>query len=317
MNITFPIYVALLFFPGGLFLLGSGLVFEYVDRKLVARFQNRVGPRWFQPLADFVKLLAKEEIIPTGVIKSLFIILPIIALTAALTAALYVPLFGFKPAYSFSGDLVVTLYLLSMMTLCIGLAGANTEDRFSLVGATRALTQLFSYEAPFLLALLGPAIALGTWNIGEINAGAAANTWFIVLQPIGFIVALIGLMGKLELPPFDAPEAETEIVAGALTEYSGRGFALFKLGRDVELVIGLTLIASFYLGGFVNPLDFLWKTALLLLVTAALQSLFARLRIDQTVGLWWRTGMILVLLQLVVIILGTYLAPIVQPLLGG
>lgn len=318
MNITFPIYVALLFFPGGLFLLGSGLVFEYIDRKLIARFQNRVGPRWFQPLADFVKLLAKEEIIPTGVIKPLFIILPIIALTAALTAALYVPLFGFKPSFSFQGDLVVTLYLLSMMTLCIGLAGANTEDRFSLVGATRALTQLFSYEAPFLLALLGPAIALGTWNIGEINAGAAvARTWFIILQPIGFIVALIGLMGKLELPPFDAPEAETEIVAGALTEYSGRGFALFKLGRDVELVIGLTLIASFYLGGFVNPLDFLWKTLLLLLVTAALQSLFARLRIDQTVGLWWRTGMILVLLQLVVIILGTYLAPIVQPLLGG
>jgi len=317
MNITFPIYVALLFFPGGLFLLASGLIFEYVDRKLIARFQNRVGPRWFQPLADFVKLLAKEEIIPTGVNKSLFIILPIIALTAALTAALYVPLFGFKPVYSFNGDLIVTLYLLSMMTLCIGLAGANTEDRFSLVGATRALTQLFSYEAPFLLALLGPAIALGTWNIGTINAGATTSTWFIVLQPIGFIVALIGLMGKLELPPFDAPEAETEIVAGALTEYSGRGFALFKLGRDVELVIGLTLIASFYLGGFTNPLDFLWKTLLLLLVTAALQSLFARLRIDQTVGLWWRTGVILVLLQLVVIILGTYLAPIVRPLLGG
>jgi len=317
MNVTFPIYVALLFFPGGLFLMASGLFTEFIDRKLVARFQNRVGPRLLQPLADFVKLLAKEEIIPTGVNKALFVFLPIIALTAALTAALYVPLFGFKPVYSFSGDLVVTLYLLSMMTLCIGLAGANTEDRFSLVGATRALTQLFSYEAPFLLALLGPAIALGTWNIGEINAGATSGIWFIILQPIGFIVALIGLMGKLELPPFDAPEAETEIVAGALTEYSGRGFALFKLGRDVELVIGLTLIASFYLGGFTNPLDFLWKTLLLLFVTAALQSLFARLRIDQTVGLWWRSGMILVLLQLVVIIFGTYLAPLVRPLFGG
>jgi NADH-quinone oxidoreductase subunit H len=317
MNITFPFYVSFLFFPGGLFLLASGLIFEYVDRKLIARFQNRIGPRWFQPLADVVKLLAKEEIIPTGVVKSLFIILPILALTAALTAALYVPLFGFKPIYSFNGDLIVTLYLLSLMTLCIGLAGANTEDRFSLVGATRALTQLFSYEAPFLLALLGPAIALQTWNIGEINAGATTNTWFIILQPIGFLVAMIGLMGKLELPPFDAPEAETEIVAGALTEYSGRGFALFKIGRDVELVIGLTLIASFYLGGFSTPLDFLWKTALLLLVTAALQSLFARLRIDQTVGLWWRAGVIFVLLQLVVIIFGQYLAPLVRPLLGG
>lgn len=314
MNLNFPPLVALLFFPGGLFLLTSGLVFEYIDRKLVARFQNRIGPRWFQPLADVIKLLAKEEIIPTGVVKSLFIILPVIALTAALTSALYVPMFGFKPVFNFQGDLIVTLYLLSMMTLCIGLAGANSEDRFSVIGATRALTQLFSYEAPFLLALLGPAIALGTWNITAINQGATSNLWFIVSQPIGFVVALVGLMGKLELPPFDAPEAETEIVAGAFTEYSGRGFALFKLGRNVELVIGLTLVASFYLGGFTSPLDFLWKTLLLLLVTAGLQSLFARLRIDQTVGLWWRMGVILLLVQLLLVIVGTnFFAPVVQP----
>ena len=317
MNVNFPPLLALLLFPGGLFLLISGMVFEYIDRKLIARFQNRVGPRWFQPLADFVKLLAKEEVIPTGTVKFLFIALPIVALTAALTAALSVPLFGFKPVFSYTGDLVATLYLLSTMTLCIGLAGANTEDRFSIVGATRALTQLFSYEAPFLLALLGPAIALGTWNIGEINQIATNNLWFIVSQPIGFLVAMVGLMGKLELPPFDAPEAETEIVAGALTEYSGRGFALFRIGRDVELVIGLTLISSFFLGGFTSPLDFLWKTLLLLLVTAALQSLFARLRIDQTVGLWWKIGAILVLVQLLLIILGTRLSPLVSRIFGG
>ena len=177
MNIQFPALVALLFFPGGLFLIASGLVFEYIDRKLVARFQNRYGPRWFQPLADVIKLLAKEEILPTGVVKSLFIILPVVSLAAALTAGLYVPLFGFKPVFNFQGDLIVTLYLLSMMTLCIGLAGANTEDRFSIVGATRALTQLFSYEAPFLLALLGPAIALGTWKIADINGLATGQTW--------------------------------------------------------------------------------------------------------------------------------------------
>ena len=161
MNITFPIYVALLFFPGGIFLLGSGLIFEYIDRKLVARFQNRVGPRWFQPLADFVKLLAKEEIIPTGVNKALFIILPIIALTAALTAALYTPLFGFKPVYSFNGDLMVTLYLLSMMTLCIGLAGANTEDRFSLVGATRALDPVVLLRSPLPAGAAGTSHCIG------------------------------------------------------------------------------------------------------------------------------------------------------------
>ncbi len=301
MNNIFPL-IALLIFPGGLFLMASGLVYEWVDRKLIARYQNRVGPRWFQPLADVVKLLAKEEIIPTGVSRGLFVALPVIGMAGALTAALYVPMAGFAPSFSFAGDLVVTLYLLSMMTLCLGLAGANTTDRFSLIGATRTLTQLFSYEAPFLLALLGPAIVAGTWNIAEINDFAGQNIWLVVTQLMGFLVALVGLLGKLEMPPFDAPEAETEIVSGALTEYSGRGLALFRLGKDVELVVGLTLVASFYLGGIANPLEFLLKTLGLLIVMAGMQSLFARLRIDQTVGLWWRIGALLALVQLLVLI---------------
>lgn len=298
MNIELPPLVALLFFPGGLFLLFSGTVYEWADRKLVAQFQNRVGPRWFQPVADVFKLLAKEEIVPDGVNPVLFHGLPVVALVGSLTAALYVPMAGLVPSYSFTGDLVVTLYLLSLMTLSMGLAGANTIDRFSLVGATRALTQLFSYEAPFLLALLGPAIAAGSWQIGQVDAFARGHWWLVLTQPIGFLVALVGLMGKLELPPFDSPEAETEIVAGPMTEYSGRGWALFRIGRDVELFVGLTLMASFYLGGIANPFEFVWKTVALLLVTAGLQSLFCRLRIDQTVGLWWRIGILLALAQL-------------------
>jgi NADH-quinone oxidoreductase subunit H len=292
----------LLFFPGGLFLLLCGLAYEWADRKLLARLQNRYGPRWFQPLADVLKLLAKEEIVPDGVNATLFIGLPIVALASGLTAALYVPLVGFTPAHGFPGDLIVTLYLLSLLTLCMGLAGANTIDRFSLVGATRTLTQLFSYEAPFMLALLGPAIVAGSWQVGAI-ADYAAGRWLLVTQPLGFLAALIGLMGKLEMPPFDAPEAETEIVAGALTEYSGRGLALFRLGKGIELVIGLTLIAAFYLGGVTNPLLFFAKTLALLLVIVGLQSLLTRLRIDQTVGLWWRYGVLAVLVQWLVVIL--------------
>lgn len=301
MNITLPPLVALLLLPGGLFLMAGGLVYEYADRKLVAQFQNRVGPRWFQPLADIVKLLAKEEVVPDGVNPALFHGLPIIALVGTLTAALYVPMAGLAPSYSFTGDLIVTLYLLSLMTMCMGLAGANTIDRFALVGATRALTQLFSYEAPFLLALLGPAIAANTWQIREVNAWAGGSWWVILTQPIGFLVAIVGLMGKLELPPFDSPEAETEIVAGPMTEYSGRGWALFRIGRDVELFVGLTLVATFYLGGIANPLEFVLKTGALLLLTAGLQALFARLRIDQTVGLWWRVGILLALGQLLLL----------------
>jgi NADH-quinone oxidoreductase subunit H len=303
MNLELPPLVALLFFPGGLFLLFSGTIYEWADRKLVAQFQNRIGPRWFQPIADVVKLLAKEEILPDGANPFLFHGLPVVALVGSLTAALYVPMAGLVPSYSFRGDLVVTLYLLSLMTLCMGLAGANTIDRFSLVGATRALTQLFSYEAPFLLALLGPAIVANTWQIGEVNTWAHHHWWIVATQPVGFIVAAVGLMGKLELPPFDSPEAETEIVAGPMTEYSGRGWALFRIGRDVELFVGLTLMATFYLGGIANPLEFILKTGGLLLVTAALQSLFCRLRIDQTVGMWWRIGILLALAQLFLLVI--------------
>ena len=288
-------------FPGGLFVLLSGLLYEWADRKLLARAHNRIGPRWFQPLADCVKLLAKEEVVPQGVNPALFLALPVIAVAGALTAALYVPFAGFAPVGSFDGDLIVTIYLLSLLTLSIGLAGANTVDRFSFVGAVRTLTQLFSYEAPFLLALLGPAIAAGSWQISEI-AGYSQSHLLLLLQPVGFLVALIGLMGKLELPPFDAPEAETEIVAGALTEYSGRGLALFRLSKAVELVIGLTLIAAFYLGGVTNPLAFLLKTAALLFVMVGIQALLTRLRIDQTVGLWWRAGAILALVQILALV---------------
>jgi len=292
--------ITFLLFPSGLFVLILGLAYEWVDRKLVARLQNRVGPRWFQPFADVVKLLSKEEVVPAGVDRLLFIGLPVVALAGALTAVLYVPIAGFLPAHSFQGDLIVTIYLLSLLTMCIGLAGANSKDRYSVIGATRTLTQVFSYEAPFMLALLGPAIMAGSWEIQKIAAYAGQNL-LILSQPLGFIVAMIGLMGKLELPPFDAPEAETEIVAGALTEYSGRGLALFRLGKGVELVVGLTLIAVFFLGSTANPLVFLAKTLGLLLILAALQTLITRLRIDQVVR-YWRYGALLALVQMLLMI---------------
>lgn len=303
MNLDIAPLMKMLIFPGGLTLMALGLLYEYLDRKLVARFQNRVGPRFLQPLADTIKLLAKEEVIPAGVIPLFFISLPIVAMAGALTAGLYIPLAGLNPSFALPGDLIITVFLLGLLTICIGLAGANTADRFSLIGATRTLTQLFSYEAPFLLALLCPAILADSWQISVVHQSVIGHVWLALPLFIGFFVAVIGLMGKLELAPFDAPEAESEIVAGALTEYSGRGLALFRLGKDVELVIGLTLVSAFYLGGLANPLEFLLKTLGLLVVVAALQALFARLRIDQVVGLWWRIGALLALVQLLIVVI--------------
>jgi NADH-quinone oxidoreductase subunit H len=170
-----------------------------------------------------------------------------------------------------------------------------------MIGATRALTQLFSYEAPFMLALLGPAVAAGSWQLSAVVAGAEGR-WILLSQPLGFAVAVIGLMGKLEMPPFDAPKAKTEIVAGALTEYSGRGLGLFHLAKEIELVVGLTLIAALYMGGVGSPLAFFAKTLALLIVLASVHCVVTRLRIDQTVGLWWRYGAVLVLLQWLILI---------------
>jgi NADH-quinone oxidoreductase subunit H len=294
--------LSIMFFPTGLTLILSGMLYEWADRKLVARFQNRIGPRWYQPLADTVKLLTKEEIKPHGINSILFYGLPIVALTGALTSALYVPILGFAPVYSFPGDLIVTLYLLSLLTMCMGLAGWNGSNRFSLIGATRTLTQLFAYEAPFLLALLGPAIVAGSWVIRDISIYAESH-WLVFSQPVGFFIALIGLMGKLELPPFDAPEAETEIVAGALTEYSGRGLALFHIGKSVELVVAVSLVTAFYLGGIGSPLLFLLKTLVIVSLMATLQAMLTRLRIDQTVGMWWRFGALLALFQILILVL--------------
>jgi NADH-quinone oxidoreductase subunit H len=293
--------IALLLFPTGLFVIVLGLAYEWLNRKLVARLQNRLGPRWFQPLADLVKLLSKETIVPENVDARLFVALPVVALAGGLTAALYVPMAGFAPISPFPGDLIVTVYLLSLLSVCTALAGSNTFSRFSLVGATRTLTQLFSYEAPFLLALLGPAMVAGSWQISTI-ASAGMGHWLVWSQPIGFLVAVIGLMGKLEMPPFDSPEAETEIVAGALTEYGGRGLALFRLARDVELVVGLALIAALYLGGAVGPLAFFASTLALLALVTLLRVLFTRFRIDQMAWLWWRGGALLALAQLLVVI---------------
>ena len=189
---------SIMFFPAGISLILGGMLYEWADRKLVARFQNRIGPRWFQPLADTIKLLSKEEIEPLGVNRALFFGLPVLALAGALTAALYVPIFGLRPAHSFPGDLIVTLYLLSLLTMCTGLAGWNSASRFSIVGATRTLTQLFAYEAPFLLALLGPAMAADSWQISKIvsKAGKAKGVRIVdanTLETIEYYAKIVFL----------------------------------------------------------------------------------------------------------------------------
>ncbi len=295
----------ILVFPGFLFLVGFALSGEWLDRVLYARMQNRVGPPWFQPLADIIKLASKEDTIPEGADRSIFKLMPVFALTSTVVASFYIPIYRTQALFSFTGDLVVVLYLLTIPTLTFFLGGWFSRSLYSLVGAARAITQLFAYEIPLLLAILAPAMLAGTWSISEISAFYATHPHLALLNAGGFVVAMVALLGKLERVPFDIPEAETEIVAGTFTEYGGRLLGLFRLCVDIEMIVGASLIAAVFLPfGLELPpvwafLLYLVKVEALILLISLMRTIMARLRIDQMIGFCWKYLAPLALLQLV------------------
>src|SRR5512136_2992735 len=189
----FFLVLYILVFPGFLFLAAYALFLSYLDRKVAARMQHRVGPPLLQPLADFIKVLGKEVIDPRGVDRPAFDAAPVLALAAVMTAFLYVPVIGPSPL-AFPGDLVLVLYFLTLPTIVLFLVGWLSRNVFATVGGVRAVTMLFIYEVPFFLVLLAPALLAGTWSISEIVAWQASHgLWLLWIQPIGFVVALIAL----------------------------------------------------------------------------------------------------------------------------
>ena len=296
----------LLIFPGFLFLCVFGLAMEYVDRKLYARLQNRIGPPWFQPFADFIKLSAKEDIVPEEADRVIFRLMPIFALTAVVTAFFYIPLGGTQALFAFNGDLIVVIYLLTIPTLTFFLAGWHSTSLFSMIGATRTLTQLFAYEVPLFMAILAPALLANTWSLSAMTVFYHQHPAYAAFNVIGFIVALIALQGKLERVPFDIPEAETEIVGGTFTEYSGRLLAMFRLAIDIEAVVGASLIAAvflpfgFGLGAEWGFVFYVVKVLIVIALLALLRTVLARLRIEQMVIFCWKVVAPAALLQLLI-----------------
>jgi NADH-quinone oxidoreductase subunit H len=298
----------LFIFPGLGFLLLTSWGFEWLDRKMLARFQRRVGPRWFQPLADWIKLFSKETILPRHANHLIATLLPLASLCAVLTAGVYVPVAGFSPL-SFEGDLIVILFLLSVPTLAYYLAGIAMGGIYSILGAARSILQFFSYEVPLLLSLSGPALLAGSWSIQTIRAKQALQGPFILFQPLGFLLALIGLIGKLKRDPLDIPKAKSEIIAGSLTEYSGVRLAFWHLVMQVQTVVGIFLLVNLYFSGFpagqtwlTVPIFILESLVLAVLLSTA-SAAFARLRIDQLAGLGWKLLVPLALAQLGAVIL--------------
>ncbi|MDY7039562.1 MAG: complex I subunit 1 family protein [Chloroflexota bacterium] len=284
--------VKLLIFPGFGFLFVCALAFQWIDRRVAARLQGRIGPPWFQPLADFIKLMAKEDLLPIGANEWACAALPLVSLAAVLTAALYIP-FGKWTIRAFEGDLIVVLFLLSIPALAYFLAGWLSVSVYSIVGGSRSLLQYFSYEVPFLMALSGPAILSGSWSISRIAAQQSQAVWMMLVQPLGFLLAIVGLIGKLKRVPFDIPKAKSEIVAGPLTEFSGRKLALWNLTMHMQTVVGIFLLVNIFLGGYsirsyaLAALVFGIKALLILLALSVAAVLYARLRIDQLAKLGW------------------------------
>jgi len=308
----------LVVFPGLLFLFFYSTFVEWFDRKVYARLQNRMGPTHtgrsglLQPIADFIKLMAKEDIVPDQADKKLFAALPVVGLAVVLTAGLLLPVWNINPAaagpVSFSGDVIVLLYLLSLPTLILFLAGWASTNAFSIIGGTRVLTMLFGYEVPLFLAVLSPAVLAGSWRLAEIAAFYRAHPLLILPNLLGFGVALIAVQAKLERTPFDIPHAETEIVGGTFTEYSGKKLAFFRLMADVELVVAAGLLATVFLGGFGGSfisafVQFILKTLLVVFLLSILRAVTGRIRIDQVVTFAWKWLAPLAVLQLLIVIL--------------
>ncbi|MBS7655486.1 NADH-quinone oxidoreductase subunit H [Candidatus Bathyarchaeota archaeon] len=308
----------LIIFPGFIFTIFLSLFYEWIDRKFYAKLQNRVGPLYtgpsglLQPLADFIKLLSKEDITPEAVDKLFFTSAPILALSLMLTGVFLLPIATTSGIISFNGDVIVAVAIMTIFCILVFLSGLGSLNRFGFVGAERAVSQLLGYEIPMTLAIASVALASNSLKISEVIA--KQSSWWFILGPqaIGFAIFLIAAQAELERVPFDIPEAEQEIVAGWLTEFSGRKLALFRLARNVELVYVSGLAATFYLGGPLGPVTpgfeavlfpvyFIIKTIIVLLIISVIRAAFARLRIDQMVNFSWKYLVPISLLQLLLV----------------
>lgn len=285
------LYIAV--FPGFVFLGAYATLIQWIDRKVTAVMQNRVGPPIYQPIADFIKLISKEVVIPDNADEILFKSIPYIALASIITTIFMIPVWG-APMVSFEGDIVVIVYLLTIPTVTFFLAGWSSTSPYSTIGSMRVMTQLFGYEVPLFLSFAGCAIIAQSWSVYKISEYFTQNPLMILVNIPGFIVALLASQGKLERVPFDTPHAKNEIVGGQFTEYSGRLLGIFLLAIDIEMVVLAALINAVFLGGLHNISGFfgfaifIIKTLVVCLILTLFKVLMARVRVDQMVKFSWK-----------------------------
>ncbi len=201
-----------------------GLVTSWIDRKVTARVQARIGPPWFQPFADILKLLGKETLVPTGSGRLVFLLSPLFGLAGVALASALLGQSLLKPQAGFLGDVIVLVYLLIIPTIALIIGASASGNPIAAVGASREMKLILGYELPYLIVIATIIYRSGlSFRLGDIISTQVQNGWYLwsISGIIGFLVLLFTTQAKLGLVPFDIPEAEQEIMGGIITEYSG------------------------------------------------------------------------------------------------
>jgi len=289
----------------------------YAERKIIGWMQVRIGPNrvgflgLLQPIADAVKLLMKEIIIPSGANKSLFILGPILAIAPALAAWAVIPFTDTLVLANVNAGLLYVMAITSMGVYGVIIAGWASNSKYAFLGAMRSAAQIVSYEIAMGFALVGVLMAAQSLNLIDIVQGQAggAHQWYIwPLFPL-FIIYLIAGVAETNRAPFDVAEGESEIVAGFHVEYSGMAFAVFFLAEYANMILIAALTTLMFLGGWLSPVGFLpdgivwWllKTAFVLFLFLWFRATFPRYRYDQIMRLGWKVFIPITIVWIVVV----------------
>lgn len=274
------------------------LILIWLERKVSGFIQLRLGPNrlgpygCFQTIADTLKLLTKEDIIPSQTDKLVFIIAPAAFIVVSVMLYAVLPMGQNMAVVDFNVGLFYFISVGSLSTICLLMAGWGSNNKWSLLGGMRAVAQMISYEIPLAFSLLGVVMITGSLNLSAI-VEHQHNIWFILMQPVAFVTYFIAATAELNRGPFDMPEAEQELTGGAYTEYTGMRWALFFLAEYTNLVAVSALVSTLFLGGWQGPWlpSWLWiiiKTYFVMIIFMWLKWTFPRVRMDHIMALSWK-----------------------------
>jgi len=291
------------------FVLAMVMGFIYLERRGIGRFQVRLGPNRagplgiLQPVADAIKVLIKEDIIPAKGDKWVYWLAPVVAFVPALMIFAVVPFHDGALLVDLNIGILYVVAVSSVGVVGIFMAGWGSNNKYSLIGAMRAVAQMVSYEIPLALSIIGVVLIAGSLSMNSIVE--AQDIPFILLQPLGFIIYFLAACAEINRTPFDLLEAESEIVAGFHIEYSGMKFAMFYLVEYCEVLAISAIITTLFLGGWRGPLlpPFLWfliKVFGVFFLIFWVRSTIPRLRIDQVMAFAWKCLLPLALINMVI-----------------